>query len=319
MKLLTMQNMDSKFISIISPVYGAEKIVDELVKQITDAMVAITNNYEILLVEDNSPDRSWQKIEAICKVNDKVKGVRLSRNFGQHNAIAAGLYLATGDYLIVMDCDLQDNPKYIKTLIDKAEEGNDIVYTYKNTRNHNFIKNFISFFWSKIFNWLLDDKSLNNNLKIGGYSLITKKVQEEYNRLNDFYRPYLSMLKILGFTHTYVEIEHDKRFEGKSSYTLKKLIMHSVNGIISQTNRLLTISIFTGMSFSIIGFLLIIYIVYLRFTHGFSPGWASLAVLIIFNTGLILMSTGIIGAYIGKIFLQTKNRPHFIVDKKLNM
>ena len=311
--------MDNRFISVVSPVYRAENIVDELVKQIVAAMEPITSNYEIILVEDNSPDNSWAKMAAICRNNNKVKGIKLSKNFGQHNAIAAGLYHATGDYIIVMDCDLQDNPKYMKTLIEKADEGNDIVYTYKRARNHNFMKNFISFFWSKIFNWLVDDKTLQNNLKVGSYSLITKKVQNEYNQLHDFYRPYLGMLSILGFTNTYVEIEHDKRHSGKSSYTLRKLIIHSVNGILSQTSRLLTLSIFTGRSFSIIGFLLIIYIIYLRLTHGFSAGWASLAVLIIFNTGLILMSTGIIGAYIGKIFLQTKNRPNFIVDKKLNM
>jgi len=311
--------LDNPVISVVSPVYKAELILDELVKRINESIDPITSSYEIILVEDHSPDGSWEKIVEICQNHPEVKGIKLSRNFGQHNAIAAGLFHAHGEYIIVMDCDLQDNPKYIKDLLEKAKEGNEIVYTLKIRRKHNKLKNAVTFFWSKIFNWLADDKALNSNLKVGSYSLITKKVLIEYNRLNDYYKPYLGMLSLLGFKNDYIKIEHEARFSGKSSYSARKLISHAVNGIISQTDKLLTISIFTGLFFSLIGIFLIVYLVYLHFYSGFSQGWASLVVLIIFNTGLILTSLGIVGAYIGKIFLQTKNRPNFIVEVKINI
>ncbi len=122
------------FISVVSPVYRAEKIVDELVKRLTEELEKISPDYEIVLVEDGSPDRSWEKIAANCEINKKVKGVKLSRNFGQQYAISAGLESAKGEWVVVMDCDLQDNPKYIKDLLEKAQEGYDIVYTSKLSR-----------------------------------------------------------------------------------------------------------------------------------------------------------------------------------------
>ena len=127
------------YITIVSPVYKAEKIVDELVKRIETEIVKITLDYEIILVEDCSPDKSWSKILENCRRNNKIKGVKLSRNFGQHYAISAGVLKSKGENIVLMDCDLQDNPKDIKKLIDKREEGFDIVFTKRIQRKHSFI------------------------------------------------------------------------------------------------------------------------------------------------------------------------------------
>ena len=142
-------------ISIISPVYKAGNIVDKLVEEIIKSVSEITSNYEIILVEDGSPDNSWEKIEENCKKNGKVKGVKLSRNFGQHFAITAGLTVSKGENMIVMDCDLQDNPKYIIDLVNKAKLGFDIVYTSKLERQHSVFKNITSIVFFKIFNYFM--------------------------------------------------------------------------------------------------------------------------------------------------------------------
>ena len=305
-------------LSIVSPVYKAEAIVDELVKRIKEEVSKITEDYEIVLIEDGSPDKSWEKIEEICKTEKRVKGIKLSRNFGQHYAITAGLAESKGEYVVVMDCDLQDNPKYIKELLDKAKEGYDIVNTVKITRKHSSIKNFLAGCFHRFFNFLLGRKELHGDAMIGAYSLITRKVVDAYASISDYYRPYTASLQWLGFSKVMIEVEHEERFAGRSSYTFFKLLSHAFNGIISQTDKLLRVSIYTGFALVALSFISILYIVIRSLNSGFHPGWASLAVLIIFSTGLMLMSLGIVGVYIGKIFEQTKNRPLYIIDKKIN-
>ena len=157
-------------ISVISPVYGAETIVQELVSRISNVMDSLEFDYEIILVEDGSPDKSWNEIEQVCSMNKFVKGVKLSRNFGQHCAITAGLQESTGDAVIVMDCDLQDNPKYIPILIDNWQNGSDIVYTKKKKRKHSWFKNLSARLFNWVFNYLVDNKSWENSGSIGSYS-----------------------------------------------------------------------------------------------------------------------------------------------------
>ena len=306
------------YISIVSPVYMAEGIVDELVKRIKEEVSRITDNYEIVLVEDGSPDQSWQKIEGNCKVDKRVKGIKLSRNFGQHHAISAGLSESNGEYVIVMDCDLQDNPKYITDLLSKSKEGYDIVFTIHKVRKHGKLKNFFSGVFHKFFNWLVGNENLHSSGQIGAYSLLTRRVVEVFCSFNDSHRHYLMILRWLGFSQAYINIEHEKRFKGNTSYTLNKLIALAFDGVVSQTEKLLKLSIYAGFSLSIVSFISIIYIVIEAIAIGFQPGWASTSVLIIFSTGVILISLGILGIYIGKVFEQTKGRPLYLVDKKIN-
>ena len=297
----------------------AEEIVDELVKRIKEEVSRITDNYEIVLVEDGSPDQSWQKIEENCKANKRIKGIKLSRNFGQHYAISAGLKESSGDYVVVLDCDLQDNPKYIPDLLSKSKEGYDIVYTIHKVRKHGKLKTFFSSFFHHIFNWLVGNKNLHSSGKIGAYSLLSRKVVDAFCSFNDYHRHYLSILRWLGFSKVHITIEHEKRYEGKTSYTFKKLIKLAIEGIVSQTEKLLIFSIYLGFLFALVGFISIIYIMIKAMTAGFQAGWASTTVLIIFTTGLILISLGIVGIYIGKTFEQTKERPLYLIDKKINM
>lgn len=306
-------------LSVVSPVYRAEKIVPELVRQVSEALRQITPDYEILLVEDGSPDNSWDAIEKACTENPYVKGIRLSRNFGQHYAITAGIHNAEGDYVIVMDCDLQDDPAYIKDLYKKAIEGYDIVYTVKEERKHSFIKNITARVFNSIFNWLIDNKSWKSSSQVGSYSMLSRKVVESFRNYKDYRRHYLMILRWLGYRSAFVQIEHKQRFEGKSSYNLSKLLHHAIDGITSQSDKLLRMTVVLGFFMSIAAFLGGLYIFIRSLISPFQSGWASLSILILFVGGLIITTIGISGIYIGKIFEQTKGRPLFIIDKKINL
>jgi glycosyltransferase involved in cell wall biosynthesis len=310
--------MAEALISIISPIYKAESLVDRLVESIVAEAIKITSDYEIILVEDGSPDNSWLKISENCSRNKKIKGIKLSRNFGQHFAITAGIELATGAYIIVMDCDLQDDPKYIAELYNSALKGYDIVYTEKEQRKHSKWKNITAGLFNRLFNYLVDNKSWKASSNIGSYSLITRKVADSFKLYNDYQRHYLMVLRWLGYTNTSIIVEHKERYEGKSSYNISKLLLHAINGITSQSDKLLRINVAIGLLLSALSFLGILIIIVLYFMHGFLYGWTSTAVLILFSTGMILTSIGITGLYVGKTFEQTKNRPKYIIDKFLN-
>jgi dolichol-phosphate mannosyltransferase len=306
------------YLSVVSPVYLAEGIVDELVKRITEEVSKITKDYEIILVDDGSEDKSWQKIEENCNKDKCVKGIKLSRNFGQHYAITAGLKESNGDYVVVMDCDLQDNPRYIAALLNKAKDGYEIIYTVKKVRKHGIVKNFFSSCFHKVNNWLVNDTRISSYDKVGAFTLISRKVVEAFCDYNEYHRAYLPVLRWLGFSNTFISVEHEKRYLGKTSYSFSKSITLALDGIVSHSNKLLRVSIYIGFVFAMLGFLSIIYIIIKSIEAGYQPGWASIAVLIVFCTGLILISLGVIGVYIGKIFLQAKDRPLYLIDRKLN-
>lgn len=303
-------------LSIVSPVYNAERIVPELVRRIRSEVEKITESYEIILVEDCGPDESWAAIEKECLKSEKVKGIRLSRNFGQHFAITAGLEASKGNYVVVMDCDLQDDPMYIPQLYDKAKEGYDIVYTEKESREHSFFKNISAKIFNRIFNYLSENVQSHDN--VGAYSLLSRKTVSAFLRMRDSQRHYLMILRWLGFQSYYLKIEHKKRYEGSSSYTLSKLINHALDGIVNHSDKLLRISIKTGFLFVLFSMLTALVILVRYFLYGSFPGYTSITILLLLSTGLILVSIGISGIYIGKIFEQSKQRPLYIIDKQIN-
>ncbi|MBK8982165.1 MAG: glycosyltransferase [Ignavibacteria bacterium] len=306
----------SRKISVVSPVYKAGKIVDELVKRVSDEVSKISEEYEIILVEDCGGDDSWNKIEENCRKNPNVKGIGLSRNFGQHYAITAGLKAATGDIVIILDCDLQDDPSYFKDLLKVYDKGNEVVFTKRIRRKHSFFKKISAKIYNSLFR-LFADK--NFDLEVGSMTMISSRVKDEFVKLKDQDRLYIQLLKWIGFKSAYVQVEHKKRFEGKSSYTLSKLFFTAIQGWTSHSDKLLRLSIYSGLLISIVTLLIGIYIVISYFMKSFQAGWPSLIVAVLFSTGLILMSIGITGIYIGKIFEQTKGRPLYIIDKKINL
>ncbi|MEO6694238.1 MAG: glycosyltransferase family 2 protein [Ignavibacteria bacterium] len=308
--------MTTKMISVISPVYKAENIIDELVRRISDEVSKLTETYEIILVEDCGGDRSWEKIEENCLKNKNVKGIKLSRNFGQHYAITAGLCEARGENIIIMDCDLQDDPSHIKKLLEEFNKGYEVVFTKRIGRKHSFFKLITAKIYNSLFK-IFSDK--NYDLDVGSMTLISRRVKDEFIKLKDQDRLYIQLIKWVGFRSTYVPVEHRDRYEGKSTYSVSKLFLTAIQGWTSYSDKLLRLSIYSGLLISIATLAAGIYIVVSYFLKSFQPGWPSIIVAILFSTGLILMSIGITGIYIGKIFEQTKARPLYIVDKKINI
>lgn len=294
----------------------AHDIVDELVKRLVEEITPITEYFEIILVEDGSIDDSWLKIEENCQKDSRIKGLKLSRNFGQHYAISAGIKKAKGDNIVLMDCDLQDNPKDIKKLFDERRKGFEIIFTKRSKRKHSIIKSFNSFLYNKLFTFFSDK---NYNVDVGSLVLFSKKVAAEYNKLEEKDRLYIQLLKWVGFKTTTIEVEHNERYEGESSYNSITLLKLGIQGWTSHSNKLLLLNIYVGISLSFLSFLFGFIIVLKHFLYKYQIGWPSIIVSILFSTGLILFSIGIVGIYIGKIFEQAKNKPLYIIDEEINI
>ena len=302
-------------ISIVSPVYRAEKILPILVSEINLVMERIGEDYEIILVDDRSPDNSWEVMKVLSSQNPKIKSIRLSRNFGQHSAIFAGLTKAKGDWVVVMDCDMQDQPKEIAKLYKKALEGYDIVLGQRENRKDKFLKKLSSKLFYKVFNYLSGGQ-FNN--EIGNFGIYKKKVINSILNINDYIKFFPLFINWVGFKSISIPIEHGEREEGKSSYSISRLLKLAFNVIISFSDKPLRLFINFGLGISILSFILGIYYLYLAITHRITqPGFSSLILSIWFLSGIIISCIGIVGVYLGKTFDQAKNRPTFIIDEEL--
>ena len=303
-------------LSIVSPVYRAEKMVHMLVERIVKSVTTITEDFEIILVNDASPDASWSVIEHECAQNKRVKGINLSRNFGQHYAITAGLHYAKGEWVVVMDCDLQDRPEEIPALYQKALEGYDIVYARRVDRQDKGLKKLSSTIFHEIFDWL---SGSTTDKTIANFGIYKQCVIAEYNRMPELARSFGTLIRYLGFTKTTMDVQHAERAEGQSSYNLYKLLKLSFDVIIANSNKPLRMAVGLGFGMSALSFLLALYNVIARLLGFISfPGYTTTVFSIWFVGGLMLFVMGILGLYIGKIFDQVKGRQLFIVKDQVN-
>jgi glycosyltransferase involved in cell wall biosynthesis len=305
------------YISVIAPVYGCKECLHELHDRLTVTLSSINENYEILLVNDSSPDNSWVTIEELCKADEHVKGLSLSRNFGQHAAISAGLENAKGEWVIVMDCDLQDQPEEIIKLHLKALEGFDIVLARRINRKDTYLKKTFSKYFYKFLSYMTET---NQDSTIANFGIYNRKVISAINRMEDHIRFFPTMVKWVGFKLTSIEIIHAERSVGETSYNFKKLLKLATDTTLSFSDKPLRLTIKVGMMISILSFIFALYNLYL-FTQGaiLITGWTSLIISIWFLSGLIIAIIGTVGLYIGKIFEKVKNRPVYILDKKINI
>lgn len=303
-------------ISVVIPVYGCKGALKPLHERLTTTLQKITNNYEIILVNDACPQNSWEEIEKICKEDKKVKGINLARNFGQIKAITAGLDISKGEYVVVMDCDLQDRPEGILELYSKLQEGYDIVFARRLNRKDNVITKTLSKAFYKVYNYFSDG---NYDASICNFNISRRIVIDNYCKMREQNRAFTIFLKWLGFKSTVIDVEHDKRAEGKSSYNLKKKIKMAVSFITSQSNKPLYFSIYIGMISALFALIAVIYCLCNYFIAGNIPnGWTSVFISIYLMGGILLMVLGMIGIYIGNIFEEAKHRPLYVIREILN-
>jgi dolichol-phosphate mannosyltransferase len=304
-------------ISVVTPVYSAERILPELYSRLCASLEAITRNFEIIMVNDASPQKDWEVIRGLAKKDRRVRGINLSRNFGQHHAITAGLDASAGEWVVVMDCDLQDRPEEIGRLYEKAREGYDIVLARRTARCDWFGKRLSSWLFYKVYDYFTQS---SYDSSIANFSIVRRIVIDNLLGMGEQNRNYPLSLKWLGFNSCTVDVQHAPRFEGKTSYSVSRLMRLSVDSIVSQSNRPLVLSIKMGFIFSALSLCYAAHIVYRYIVHGIPVlGWPSVIVSIWFIGGLLFANLGIIGLYLGRVFNEAKGRPLYVVRETLNL
>lgn len=300
----------------MSPVYKCGDCVAELHRRLVEALEPLVDSFEIILVNDACPDNSWEAVRAVAETDTRVKAINLSHNFGQHYAIAAGLHHCSGNWVVVMDCDLQDRPSEIQKLYRKAQEGYDIVYALRHDRQDKWSKRSLSYAFSVVYNLLSDIKIVRGSCN---FSIASRQVIEAYCQLKELNRSYHLLLRWLGFRSVFVEVEHAERFAGRSAYNLRHGFLLAIESITSQSNKPLIMAIRTGFLMSASAVAIGIYLIARYFMHGIGvEGWASVIVSIYFIGGLLLANMGVLGLYLGKVYNEVKERPLYIVRDLLN-
>ena len=273
--------------------------------------MSIERDYELILVDDRSPDQTWALIRDLQRRFGKLKGIRLSRNFGQHIAITAGLAQAAGDYALVMDCDLQEPPEIIPQFISKMDEGCDLVLARRVERHDSFVRLVAAKVYFRLLKFVT---GMSVDGTYGTFSMLSRKVIDKFLLFDEKERHYLFILRWLGFRIGTIDYEHQQRFAGQSSYSIRTLFRHAVDGLFFQATVLLRWIIILGLLYALLGLLVAVLLVFFYFIHGSLAGWTSLIVVVLLSTGAVLFSLGVIGQYIGKIFEQTKGRPLYVID-----
>ena len=304
-------------LSIISPVYGAPTLLHELVRQIEDTVSKLTPDYEVILVEDHSPDNSREIITEICQKNKRVKGAFLSRNFGQQYALNAGFDLSTGDYVVTLDCDLQNPPAQIKDLYEKIQEDYDIVFASRQNRPDNFFMTQGSHLFNKLMGFLTDTRQ---DESLAEFAIYRRKVIDAMAQMGDYRRYYPLMNQWVGFKTAKILVSHDERTDGKeSSYSMRKRIDLAVTTAVSFSTKSLRLIVYFGVVITFVAILLALFLVIKTLVTGIDvSGWVTLFVSMWVIAGILVTVIGVVAVYVGNIFDEVKHRPSYIIDEKLN-
>ncbi len=302
-------------ISIVIPVYRGERTIDPLVRELHDTL-ATRYRLEIVLVNDGSPDRSAAVCRDLVAQIEGVRFVNLSRNFGEHNAVMAGLNHATGDYVVIMDDDFQNPPSEVPKLVETIRQGYDVVYAYYAVKQHHPLRNLASRMNDRVAAILLDKP---RNLYLSSFKALSRFVVDELVKYDGPY-PYIDGL-VLRVTRNYarVLVAHEARRDGRSGYTLRKLLALYLNMFTNFSILPLRLASYAGLLTSVVGLVLAGVFVLDRLAHPESPaGWASVIVSLFIVGGIQLFALGMIGEYLGRLFLQQNGRPQYVVRERVD-
>ena len=301
-------------LSVVIPVYGCADCLRVLHHRLHEVLSGLVSSHEIVFVDDRSTDGSWETLTQLAAADPAVKALRLSRNFGQHAAITAGLANSDGRFTIVMDCDLQDPPEEVGRLYAKALEGYDVVLTRRPRRRQRVLRRISGTVYFRMRKALVGG-GLENNMP--NLSLLSRKVVDAFLTLRDRDRQYLLIVDWLGFRQAVIDIEQDERHAGRSSYRFGALVRVAIDGIFFQSTVVLRWIVYAGFMIAVLGFALLLYTGAVLVTGGSLPGWTALPMLILLLTGFLAIAGGVTSLYIGKIFDQVKGRPLYVVDEKI--
>ena len=301
-------------LSVVIPVYGCADCLRALHHRLHEVLSGLVSSHEIVFVDDRSTDGSWETLTQLAAADPAVKALRLSRNFGQHAAITAGLANSDGRFTIVMDCDLQDPPEEVGRLYAKALEGYDVVLTRRPRRRQRVLRRISGSVYFRVRRALVGG-GLENNMP--NLSLLSRKVVDAFLTLRDRDRQYLLIVDWLGFRQAVLDIEQGERHAGRSSYSFGALVRVAIDGIFFQSTVVLRWIVYAGFMIAVLGFALLLYAGAVLVTGGSLPSWTALPMLILLLTGFLAIAGGVTGLYIGKIFEQVKGRPLYVVDEMI--
>lgn len=303
-------------ISVVSPIFRCNSCLPELCDRLVRALDDAGEDFEIILVDDGSPDCAWPTIVSLASDNPRIRGIRLSRNFGQHYAISAGIENARGQYVVVIDCDLQDRPEEIPNLIEKARQGFDVVFAQRVDRQDAFFKRLMSRLFYRALSYFTNTPYDHSVANFGVYS---RKVVDTLRRMPESERCFPLMVKWTGFRSTALPVAHDRRASGRSSYNLRRLIRLALSIVLSYSDKPLRLVVKLGMLFSVLAALIVALSVYAYLSGRVAvAGYTSIIASIWLLGSIIVFCVGIVGLYIGQLFQDTKGRPYYIIDERIN-
>ena len=302
----------SRELSVVVPVFGCRDCLEALHSRLRQSLEPLTSDFELIFVDDRSPDGAWEALSELAARDPSVRAVRLSRNFGQHAAITAGLAESRGRWTVVMDCDLQEPPEAIPSLYAKAQEGFDVVHT-RRAGGPSRGRRLLGGAYFRLRNVFL---GTSTGVDHGTLSMLSRKVVDAFLELRDQHREYLIALDWLGYRQATVEFQQTERHTGRSSYTPGRLLRVAVDGLFFQTTVLLRWIVALGFVITLAGFALAAYDIWVYFTEDPLPGYTSLAVLLLVLAGFVIAALGVVGLYVGKVFEQVKGRPLFVIDER---
>jgi dolichol-phosphate mannosyltransferase len=304
-------------VSVVIPVYNSADIQNELYRRLTDVLEKNYPSHEIIFVNDGSEDNSTQVLKEICRKDDCVRLIDFSRNFGHQAAISAGLPRAQGDLIAVMDDDLQDPPEILPAFIDKIAEGYDVVYGVRKRRKESLLKRLSYHFFYRLLGALSHDQI---QIDAGDFCVMRRKIVDAINLFPESNKFLRGIRSSVGFKQVGLEYERDPRRAGKSQYTFKKYVRFALDALFSFSYLPLRIATLLGVAAAFLSFVYGIFIVFKKLFGYIDhvPGFASLFVLTAFLGGMILVSLGIIGEYIARVYDEAKKRPLYIIREEVN-
>lgn len=301
-------------ISVVVPIYNDSEVIHELIKRLSPVLESITADYEIILVDDGSRDDSWLQMLAVRQANAFIKAVRLSRNFGQQSAIAAGLSLTSKELIVLMDSDLQDRPEDIPVLIDAllADEKATMAIAQWEERKDSRLKLAVSRLFQRVSNSITE---IHTMPRLGIFRVMKKSVVEELRNFPEKTATTVSLLYYIGSRYVAVPLKRDARFAGKSGYNLSKMLALTFARIFSFSMFPIRIVTYLGALLCVGSMVAALTLIIYKLVGNVVAGWTSMMVLMLFLFGLNFAFLGVLGEYIGRIFLETKQRPKFMIDE----
>ena len=298
-------------LSVVIPVYNEEMNIGKLYQRLCNTLESMNTGWEVVYVNDGSKDRSLSILKGLSETDNHVKYIDFSRNFGHQLAITAGIEHAKGEWIVIMDGDGQDPPELIPDLLNKAQEGFEVVYARRRKRDG---ENFLKKFTARMFYRLLAKiTSIEIPVDTGDFRIIHRKIQRILSKMPEQHKYIRGQISWIGFNQTFLEYDREERMGGATKFTYRKMMRFALDGISSFSTWPLKVATISGFLVSAVAFVLIIYSLYQKFFGTTEPGWTSLHISVLFLGGIQLIGIGMLGEYLGRVSDNVKSRPHYIV------